>query len=111
MPSLTSLIYLNRSPHREAIACLAEEEGLNAIEIHKRLSMKIADIGIWKIKRALTEMEKSGILIRVNNRFLFSEEWVEQLMDLMSEFGENIVELELYNLVIEKMNENNKKEH
>ncbi len=105
MPSLTSLVYLNRSPYREAIACLAEEEGVNAIELHSTLKKRQVELSVWKLKRALTEMEKSGILVRVNNRFLFAEEWLEQLMDLMSEFGENIVQLELYNLVIERMNE------
>jgi len=106
MPSLTSLIYLNRSPYKEAIACLAEEEGVNAIELHRTLCKKDTDLSVWKLKRALTEMEKSGILVRVNNRFLFAEDWLEQLMDLMSEFGDNIIELELYNLVIGRMNEN-----
>lgn len=102
MSNLEFLNYLNRTPYKEVLACLALEEGLNPHQVLDRLIDRKVGTTIWDLKRALTEMECGGLIASVNNSFYFHENWLKELVLFLDEFEESSKELDLCQLMLGK---------
>ena len=80
MGKLEYLNYVNRSPHKEALACLALEEGVNAFQLMDKLIGRRVDTSVSDLKGALFELECNGLLASVNGCYQFQEEWFKELV-------------------------------
>lgn len=95
MPGSDFLNYLNRSPYREALGCLAGEEGLNRFGLLDRLSGRKISAGIAEVDRALEELELGGFIASVNGCYHFQREWFKDFVLFLDEFEESREELDL----------------
>ena len=88
------LDYLDRSPFREALGCLAKEEGLNMQQLEGRLA-EINAAYPSMLGTALAELERRGFVASVNGRYHFSKEWFKDFVLFLDEFEESREELDL----------------
>ncbi len=102
MGELDFLGYMNRTPYKEALACLALEEGLNLFELMNKMIDRSIGTTAPELRNALTELEYRGLLVRVNERYHFNENWLRELVLFLDEFEESKKELDLYQLMLEK---------
>lgn len=115
MGELDFLAYTNRSPYKEALGCLALDEGMNLFELMNKMIDRSVGITAAELRNALAELEYIGFITRVNGCYHFHENWVKELILFLDEFEESKKELDLCQLMLEKSRENkalqNKTQH
>jgi hypothetical protein len=94
MASPELMDYLGRSPFREALGCLAKEEGLNRQQLEGRLA-SINGAYPSMLETALLELECRGFIASVNGCYHFSKEWFKDFVLFLDEFEESREELDL----------------
>jgi len=102
MGRLDFLNYTNRSPYKEVLACLALEEGMNLFELMNKVIDRSVGLTASELRKALVELEFNGLIARVNDCYLFNENWLRELVLFLDEFEESKKELDLCQLMLEK---------
>ncbi len=102
MERLEFLHYLNRSPYKEALACLALEEGVNHFQLLDKMIDKRIGTTVSGLKKALSELEGKGMVASVNGCYLFQENWLKELVLFLDEFEESSKEMDLCKIMLEK---------
>jgi len=104
MQSLADMLFLQQPPYRHVLSSLAQEEGLNSDQLLALLQKEHAlDLGTWKMRKVLVELEVRGMLVRVNNRFFLSEEWMNDLVQFVENYRESLNDPAFVQLVLEKI--------
>ncbi|MEM0360097.1 MAG: hypothetical protein QXK06_02020 [Candidatus Diapherotrites archaeon] len=95
MEELQFLSYLGKSPFREALSCLAREEGLNKSQIMDLVSKKSASASLNSLLAALEELELNGFIVGVNGCYHFQKEWFKEFVLFLEEFEASREEMDL----------------
>ena len=102
MGKLEFLNYVNRSPHKEALASLALEEGMNSHQVLERLVGRRVGTDFAELRVALFELECNGLLASVNDCYHFQETWFKELVRFLDEFEESKKEMDLCEVMLGK---------
>jgi len=102
MERLEFLGFVNRTPYKEALACLAIEEGLNTFELMDKLIGRSVGTTVADLQDVLSELQGKGLLASVNDRYHFHETWFKELVLFLDEFEESKREIDLCEVLLKK---------
>ena len=77
MQTLNDLVFTKHKPYRQVIEALGSCNGTNFDELFLHLKKTIVpEIGAWKLRRILLGLEARGIVVRINNVYHLSDNWI-----------------------------------
>lgn len=102
MSELDFLNYLNRTPYKEVLACLALKEGMNSFQLLDKLIDRSVGTTATKLKKTLNQLGSEGLIASVNSAFYFQEKWLKELILFLDEFEESKKEMDLCQILLNK---------